>query len=90
MMEYKGYLGDVQFDDQAGIFHGEIVNLRDVVTFQGKTVNELRRAFRESGKFVVRVSPELHRRISLAARKSGKSLNAWVAERLSRDLPGAR
>lgn len=48
MMEYKGYLGRVEYDDEAGIFHGEVINLRDVVTFQGETVQELRRAFQES------------------------------------------
>jgi len=33
MMEYKGYIGVVAFDDEAGIFHGEVVNTRDVITF---------------------------------------------------------
>jgi predicted HicB family RNase H-like nuclease len=48
MMEYKGYIGNVSFDDDAGIFHGEVVNTRDVITFQGESVAELRRALRES------------------------------------------
>ena len=48
MIEYKGYLGRVEYDDEAGVFHGEVINLRDVVTFQGETVQELRRAFQES------------------------------------------
>jgi predicted HicB family RNase H-like nuclease len=48
MMEFKGYLGRVEFDDEAGIFHGEVINTRDVITFQGATVHELRRAFRDS------------------------------------------
>jgi predicted HicB family RNase H-like nuclease len=48
MMEYKGYIGKVEFDDEAGVFHGEVINLRDVITFQGETVEELRQAFRES------------------------------------------
>ncbi len=47
-MEYKGYIGQVEFDDAADLFHGEVINLRDVVTFQGQTVYELRQAFRES------------------------------------------
>ena len=47
-MEYKGYIGKVEFDDEAGTFHGEVVNLRDVVTFEGRTVAELRKAFRDS------------------------------------------
>jgi predicted HicB family RNase H-like nuclease len=48
MMEYKGYIGKVEFDDEAEIFHGEIINTRDVITFQGKSVDELTKAFRES------------------------------------------
>lgn len=48
MMEYKGYFGKVEFDDEAGIFHGEVINTRDVITFQGESVDELKKAFRES------------------------------------------
>jgi predicted HicB family RNase H-like nuclease len=48
MMQYQGYIGKVEFDDAAGIFHGEVVNTRDVITFQGQSVAELRKAFRDS------------------------------------------
>ncbi len=48
MMEYKGYIGKVELDDKAGIFHGEVVNTRDVITFQGESVAELKKAFHES------------------------------------------
>lgn len=48
MMNYKGYEAAVEFDDAAEIFHGEVINLRDVVTFQGASVEELKTAFRES------------------------------------------
>jgi predicted HicB family RNase H-like nuclease len=48
MMEYKGYLGKVEFDDEQEIFSGEIIGLRDVVTFQGKSVEELHQAFKDS------------------------------------------
>ena len=37
MMEYKGYIGKVEVDDEAGILHGEVINIRDVVTFEGRT-----------------------------------------------------
>lgn len=47
-MEYKGYVATVEFDDEADIFHGEVINLRDVITFQGKSVDELRQAFKDS------------------------------------------
>jgi predicted HicB family RNase H-like nuclease len=48
MMEYKGYVGKVEFDDEAGIFHGEVLDTRDVITFQGSSVAELKTAFQES------------------------------------------
>jgi predicted HicB family RNase H-like nuclease len=100
MMEYKGYLARVEFDDQANVFHGEVANIRDVITFQGTSVDELQQAFKDSvddyldfckergeepekpfsGRFMIRISPEQHRRMLLAAEKSGKDLNAWVSE----------
>ena len=48
MMKYKGYGCTIRFDDEADIFHGEVSGLRDVVTFQGRTVDELKAAFHES------------------------------------------
>ena len=44
MMEYKGYVGVVEYDSEARIFHGDIINTRDVITFQGKTVNEIEKS----------------------------------------------
>ncbi len=48
MMEYKKYLAKVAFDQDADIFHGEIINIKDVVTFQGQSVKELKKAFKDS------------------------------------------
>jgi predicted HicB family RNase H-like nuclease len=48
MMAYKGYLARIAFDEQADLFHGEVINIRDVVTFQGQSVDELRQAFADS------------------------------------------
>ena len=40
MMEYEGYRAVVTYDDDAGVFHGEVVDTRDVITFQGTSVRE--------------------------------------------------
>mgnify|MGYP001230751691 CR=1 FL=1 len=105
-MEYKGYSAKVQFDEDANVFHGEVINLRDVVTFEGETVDELRQAFQDSvddylefcaerdeepekpysGNFVVRVEPELHKRLAIEARKRGVSINSLVGEALSKTI----
>jgi predicted HicB family RNase H-like nuclease len=104
MMEYKEYLAHVSFDSDASIFHAEVVNIRDVITFQGASVSELRQAFEDSvedylafcsergeepdrpfsGRFTIRLSPEQHRMVVLAAEKAGKDVAAWAAEVLDR------
>lgn len=109
MLNHNGYYGRVEFDDEAGVFHGEVVGIRDVVTFEATSVRELRKAFRDSvddylafceergeepekpcsGKFMLRVSPELHRQANQLAAASGKSLNAWVTEQLEQTLSTA-
>ncbi len=103
MMEYKGYVGKVEFDDEAKVLCGEVMGIRDVVTFEGESVADIEQAFRDSvddyldfcrqhgedpdkpcsGKFVVRVSPELHRRLSMQASAEQKSLNTVVEQCLA-------
>ncbi len=48
MMEYKGYYAKVEVDEEADIFHGEVINISDVITFEGTTVDELKQAFQDS------------------------------------------
>jgi hypothetical protein len=43
-----------------------------------------------SGKFTVRIPPELHRRLALEAAESGISLNRLVSAKLSHKGEGAR
>jgi predicted HicB family RNase H-like nuclease len=47
-IQYKGYLGKFEYDQDADIFHGEVVNLKDVVTFQGRSIDELKAALADS------------------------------------------
>ena len=104
MLEYKGYKGHVEFDDEQGSLHGEVVDTRDVITFQGTSVEEVEQAFRDSvddyleycaergeapdrpfsGRLMVRLPAELHRRLFLEARDTGRSLNQLIAEKLER------
>lgn len=103
MMQYKGYVARVEFDDETNIFHGEVMNTRDVITFQGKSVDELKEAFEDSvndylafcaergeepekpfaGRFTVRLSPDQHKKVIIAAKKAGKNLDSWVTEVLT-------
>ena len=46
--EYKGYFGSVQFHEIDAVFHGRILLIRDLVTFEGADLQELRRSFHEA------------------------------------------
>ena len=48
---------------------------------------EPRRQF--SGKFNVRIPPELHAAVAVAAAADGKSLNQWVADELRASVAGS-
>ena len=48
MLKYKNYLGIVEYDAEGKIFTGEVLGLRDVITFQGRTPEELEGSFHES------------------------------------------
>ena len=104
MREYKGYHAKVEYDPESTSFHGEVIDIRDVITFRGTSVRELRKELAASvedylafcaergeaperpysGRFLVRVSPDMHRAVVLEAARAGRSLNSWVTERLAR------
>ncbi|MBR3663974.1 MAG: type II toxin-antitoxin system HicB family antitoxin [Desulfovibrio sp.] len=103
MLTYKGYQGRFDYDPEADIFHGEVLHLTDVITFQGRSIDELKQALADSvedylefcaqkgkipeksysGRFNVRIAPEVHQRIALEAARDGISINSWVARVLS-------
>jgi predicted HicB family RNase H-like nuclease len=47
-MTHDGYVASVELDEEAGLFHGEVINTRDVLTFEGRTLEELRAAFADT------------------------------------------
>jgi predicted HicB family RNase H-like nuclease len=99
MIKYKNYVGVVEYDSEGKIFTGEVIGLRDVVTFQGRTAAELEKSFKQSidlylemckrdgikpqkpfsGRFNLRLDPELHRQIAERAALEKTSLNEFVS-----------
>lgn len=60
-MNYKGYHGQVNYDEEAKLFHREVVGLRDVITFRGTSVDELETAFKDSIEEYLDFCKELQR-----------------------------
>ena len=105
IMTYKGYQGKFEYDQDADIFHGEVLHLNDVVTFQGRSIDELKNALADSvedylllckevgkepekpfsGRFNIRISPELHQKIVKKAAEAGLSLNNRVITSITKN-----
>jgi predicted HicB family RNase H-like nuclease len=113
LITYKGYAGQVDFDSNAGVFGGTVVNANVLMSFEGKNVAELRKSFRDvvdtyladckvagrqpekpyNGTLIIRVDPEIHRRVVLKAAASRKSMNKYVESLLqeaTKDLAPTR
>ena len=40
-MEYKGYIGSVEFSEKDGVFYGKVQGIRSLVSYEGTTAAEL-------------------------------------------------
>ncbi len=40
-MEYKGYVGSVEFSEEDGLFYGKVMGIRALISYEGKTAHEL-------------------------------------------------
>lgn len=48
ILNYKGYTGQIEIDLDADILHGHVLDIKDVITFEGKTIEGAKQAFHES------------------------------------------
>lgn len=44
-MKYKGYEATIEYDAEDRLFFGRVVNIKDVIVFDGLSVDELEQAF---------------------------------------------
>ena len=102
MIEYRGYTGVFEYDEEYEFFSGHVVDTRDGINFEGRSVAELKDSMRRavddylqyceetgrepskpySGRILVRVEPEVHRRLARIANVRRMSMNAYIATRL--------
>lgn len=105
-LHYKGYSGSVEYSQEDDVLHGRVLGINDLVTYEGRTLEEIKQYFTKavegylamcrelgqdpdkpfSGRFNVRISPQLHRALAVKARQSGISLNALVERAIKEAL----
>ena len=109
-MKYQGYEAAVEYDEEDRIFVGRVINIQDIIAFDGESVVELELSFHAavndyladcarqgkepdkpfSGRFNLRLPPQLHRDLVTKARVAGISLNDMVTQALEEYLKGQR
>ena len=47
-MEYKGYVGSVEFSETDGVFYGKVQGIRSLISYEGETAKELIQDFHEA------------------------------------------
>ena len=48
MLNYKSYTGSIETSVEDGVLHGSVLDIKDVITFEGTTIEELKQAFQDS------------------------------------------
>ena len=106
MLKYRDFYGSVEYSANDECFFGKIIGTADLVTFEGESVNKLKKAFNEAvedylvlckeagkepqktykGSFNVRLSPELHQKTAILAKKMNMSLNSFVEKAITDEI----
>lgn len=102
-LKYKGYFGSVDFSGDDNCLYGKVLGMsKDVISYEGKTVEELKADFEEgidsylescknrgieprkayNGSLNVRLTPEIHNKIAIAAQANGITINAYIKNAL--------
>ena len=105
-MKYQGYEAVIEFDEEDRLFVGRVINTKDVIAFDGLSVEELEQSFHTvideyledcqalgkepnkpfSGKFNLRISPDLHMKAATQAALNGMSLNSFVEQAIEKSI----
>jgi predicted HicB family RNase H-like nuclease len=48
LITYKNYIAEVHYSNDDEVFHGKVLGINDLVTFEGQSVKELKKAFKEA------------------------------------------
>ncbi|EAT58273.1 MULTISPECIES: type II toxin-antitoxin system HicB family antitoxin [Chlorobium] len=76
---YKGYIGSVHFNADDEVFFGKIEGIEDLVSFEGNSVIELKKAFHEAVNDYIELCKEI-------GKKTDKSYKGSFNVRIAPDL----
>lgn len=60
-IKYKDYTSTVRFSAEDEVFYGKVIGINDLVTFEGKSVTELKKAFKVAVEDYLETCQELNK-----------------------------
>ena len=97
-LEYKGYIGSIEFSDEDMVFYGKVQGIRSLISYEGISAKSLVKDFHYlelcskrgvepersyKGTFNIRITPELHKSAAIYAYSHQISLNSVVEKALT-------
>ncbi|GMT49484.1 MAG: hypothetical protein IEMM0008_1023 [bacterium] len=67
-MEDKGFTGSIEYDEEYSLYHGKLLDFRDLVLYEGETLEKLKDDFHEA------IDRYIELRERLEAEKKAKSI----------------
>jgi predicted HicB family RNase H-like nuclease len=59
VLQYKDYLASIHFSSEDEVFYGKILGIDDLVSFEGSSVKELKKAFQEAVEDYIETCKEI-------------------------------
>lgn len=60
-LRYKNYISTVHFSADDEVFHGKVIGVNDLITFEGNSVKELKKSFKEAIEDYIDTCKELNK-----------------------------
>ena len=88
-MEYKGYVGSVEFSEQDGVFFGKVMGVRALISYEGTNASELVQDFHTAvDDYLILARKPFTRRTKkfLLKNNINKEEVVWIGDQLLTDV----
>jgi predicted HicB family RNase H-like nuclease len=75
-MKYKGYEAIIEYDEEDRLFFGRVINIKDIILFDGLSVDELEQSFQDVIDEYLADCQALNKTPEKPFSKSSSSINA--------------
>lgn len=60
-VEYRGYIGSIEYSSEDHVYHGSLLGIRDLVNYDGTSIEELYKYYQEAVDDYIELKKELEK-----------------------------